>query len=106
MNILIFDTETTSLDKPFCYDIGYNIVNVESGESLLQRSFVIEQVWHNLALFSSSYYADKRPLYVSEMKAKRTHELQKLMHLQNKIKGLRNQPFYFLRSYPSIRRVR
>ena len=72
MNILIFDTETTSLDKPFCYDIGYNIVNVESGESLLQRSFVIEQVWHNLALFSSSYYADKRPLYISEMKAKRT----------------------------------
>lgn len=71
MNIAIFDTETTSLEKPFCYNIGYQIVNVETKEVLLKREFVVEQVWHNIPLFSSAYYADKRPLYVSAMKGKR-----------------------------------
>ena len=23
MNIMVFDTETTNLEKPFCYNIGY-----------------------------------------------------------------------------------
>lgn len=71
MNIVVFDTETTSLDKPFCYNIGYTIVN-EDFEPLCSRSFVVEQIWHNLPLFSSAYYADKRPLYVAEMRARRT----------------------------------
>lgn len=72
MNICIFDTETTSLDKPFCYNIGYVIVNTETWETLLQKDFVVEQVWHNLPLFSTSYYAEKRPLYVADMKARKT----------------------------------
>lgn len=71
MNYVVFDTETTSLDKPFCYNIGYIIVN-ESNEVLVKRDFVVEQVWHNLPLFQSAYYADKRPLYVSRMKARTT----------------------------------
>lgn len=70
MNIVVFDTETTSLEKPFCYDIGYVIIEAESWEILVRRSFVVEQVWHNLPLFSSAYYADKRPLYVSAMRAR------------------------------------
>lgn len=71
MNIVIFDTETTSLDKPFCYDIGYIIVNAETWETLCKRSFVVEQVWHNLPLFQSAYYAEKRPIYVSAMRARK-----------------------------------
>lgn len=70
MNYLIFDTETTSLDKPFCYNLGYVIAN-ENGEILLTRDFVIEQVWHNLPLFSSAYYANKRALYVERMRARK-----------------------------------
>lgn len=70
MNIVVFDTETTSLEKPFCYDIGYVIIEAESWEILARRSFVVEQVWHNLPLFFSAYYADKRPLYVSAMRAR------------------------------------
>ena len=31
MNICVFDTETTSLNKPFAYNIGYTILN-ENGE--------------------------------------------------------------------------
>lgn len=70
MNICIFDTETTSLDRPFCYNIGYIIVNGDNWETLCSRSFVVEQIWHNLPLFSSAYYADKRPLYISAMRAR------------------------------------
>ena len=72
MNIVIFDTETTNLEKPFCYNIGYVIRNVENGETLVKRDFVVEQIWHNLALFSTAYYAEKRPLYVSAMRGRKT----------------------------------
>lgn len=71
MNICVFDTETTSLEKPFCYNIGYVILN-DKWEILLQRSFVVQQIWHNLPLFSTAYYAEKRPIYVKEMRAKKT----------------------------------
>lgn len=71
MNICVFDTETTSLDKPFCYNIGYVILD-DKWQVLCKRSYVVEQVWHNLPLFSSAYYADKRPLYVAAMRARTT----------------------------------
>ena len=71
MNICVFDTETTSLEKPFCYNIGYMIVNTETWEVSLRREFVVEQVWHNLPLFLSAYYADKRPFYVSAMRSRK-----------------------------------
>lgn len=70
MNIMIFDTETTSLDKPFCYNIGYQIVSTSNGNTLVARDFVVEQIWHNLPLFSSAYYADKRPIYVGRMRSR------------------------------------
>lgn len=70
MNYMVFDTETTSLDKPFCYDVGYTIFN-ENGEKLVRRHFVIEQTWHNLPLFESAYYKEKRPLYVALMRSKK-----------------------------------
>lgn len=70
MNIVIFDTETTGLDKPFCYNIGYSI-RTEANEVLLEREFVVEQIWHNMPLFSTAYYAEKRPIYVNRMKARK-----------------------------------
>jgi len=72
MNICIFDTETTSLEKPFCYNIGYVILNADNWSELCRRSYVVEQVWHNLPLFSTAYYAEKRPLYVADMRAHNT----------------------------------
>lgn len=70
MNFVVFDTETTSIDAhPFCYNIGYVIGN--ESEILLKRDFVVEQVWHNLPLFESAYYKEKRPKYVDSM---RKHE--------------------------------
>ncbi len=68
--ICVFDTETTSLDKPFCYNIGYVIADPETDEIFLRRDFVVEQIWHNQPLFQSAYYAAKRPLYINRMRAR------------------------------------
>ena len=70
MNIVVFDTETTSLEKPFCYNVGYIIADLD-GNVFCKKDFVVEQVWHNPMLFTTAYYADKRELYVSRMKGKR-----------------------------------
>jgi hypothetical protein len=70
-NICIFDTETTGLVKPFCYNIGYIIHDLETGKDLLKREFVVEQIWHNIPLFSTAYYADKRPIYIKRMRARK-----------------------------------
>ena len=72
MNIMIFDSETTSLDKPFCYNVGYVIADAESCEVLCRRDFVVEQVWHNPMLFTTAYYADKRDGYISAMRSRKT----------------------------------
>ena len=44
MNIILFDTETTNLEKPFCYNVGYVIYNTDERKVLLARDYVIEQV--------------------------------------------------------------
>lgn len=71
MNIVVFDTETTSLEKPFCYNIGYTIIDADTRGEILRREYVVEQVWHNMSLFTTAYYADKRPLYVAAMRARK-----------------------------------
>lgn len=71
MNVVIFDTETTSIDKPFCYNVGFVIYDTEEKKIIFKKEFVVEQVWHNLPLFNSAYYADKRPIYVNRMRAKK-----------------------------------
>lgn len=68
MNIFIFDTETTGLDKPFCYDVGYYIYDTDTRTPIEKKHFVVEQVWHNLALFESAYYKEKRPIYIQLMR--------------------------------------
>ena len=71
MYSIVFDTETTDLSKCFCYDLGYLIFDTETGEIIVKKHFVIEQIWHNLELFQTAYYAEKRPLYINLMRAKR-----------------------------------
>lgn len=72
MNIIVLDTETAgSLEKPFCYDVGYVIYNVEENTRLEEKHFVVEQIWHNLELFDSAYYADKRNQYVQLMRSRK-----------------------------------
>ncbi len=71
MNIIIFDTETTDINKCFCYNIGYVIADTETKTILAKREYIVEQVWHNLPLFSTAYYANKREFYIKEMRAKK-----------------------------------
>lgn len=68
---MIFDTETTGLDKPFCYDVGYTIYDMDNRVSVKEMHYIVEQNWHNLPLFESAYYKDKRPLYVQLMRARK-----------------------------------
>lgn len=71
MYIVVFDTETTNLEKPFCYNIGYLVYDTENDIVVLKREFVVEQVWHNDMLYTTAYYASKRELYVKRMKARK-----------------------------------
>lgn len=71
MNIMVFDTETTNLEKPFCYNIGYVIYDTEEKAVRVKRDFVVEQVWHNPMLFTTAYYSDKREIYIGRMKARK-----------------------------------
>jgi hypothetical protein len=89
MNIMIFDTETTSLDKPFCYNIGYMIVNTD-GEYICSRDFVVEQVWHNPMLFTTAYYANKREVYIKSMRQHKT-KMDKFGYIcQQMIRDIKN----------------
>lgn len=71
MNIIVFDTETTSIEKPFCYNVGYAVHNVDTATTLVKREFVCEQVWHNPMLFTTAYYSNKREIYVKRMRARK-----------------------------------
>ena len=82
--ICVFDTETTSIEKPFVYNIGYTIFDTDSREILVKEDFVVEQVWHNAMLFTTAYYADKREIYVSRMKG-RTCRMEKLGYITRRM---------------------
>ena len=71
MKIVVFDTETIDTEHPYCYNVGFVVYDTERKAILDMREYVVEQVWHNPMLFSTAYYADKRPLYVSRMKGKK-----------------------------------
>ena len=70
-NKIIFDTETIGLEKCFCYDIGYTIVNMDTNETLKTQEFIIDQIWSNKALFETAYYSAKKDLYVSKMRGRK-----------------------------------
>lgn len=65
---MVLDTETTGLDKCFCYDISWIIMKQENGEVVDFKANVVEQVWKNLPLFESAYYKEKRSKYVDMMR--------------------------------------
>lgn len=90
MKICVFDTETTSLEKPYCYNVGYLILDTESRACLVKREFVIEQIWHNLPLFNTAYYTNKRSIYVGALRA-RTIRMEKFGYVtQQMLRDFRN----------------
>lgn len=72
MNILIIDTETTNgLEQPLPYDIGYQIVDTISKDVLIERSFVVAEIFLDKELMKEAYFADKIPTYWEEIKKKK-----------------------------------
>ena len=48
MNICVFDTETTNLEKPFCYNIGFVIIDTDKWEILIQKDGTIVSTTTNV----------------------------------------------------------
>jgi hypothetical protein len=51
---------------------------------LLQKDFVVEQIWHNLPLFHTAYYAEKRNLYINSLRA-RVIKMEKMGFITQKM---------------------
>lgn len=70
MNVLIIDTETTnSIEQPLPYDVGYAIVDIETGEILTEKSFVVAEIFLDEELMKNAYFAEKIPQYWDDIKA-------------------------------------
>ena len=70
MNRMIIDTETANgLEQPLPYDLGYIIFDDETGEHLIERSFVIAEIFLDKKLMAGAYYAEKVPQYWDDIQA-------------------------------------
>ena len=83
--VMVLDTETTGLDKCFCYDVSWVIMDKETGEIVDLKANVVEQVWHNLPLFESAYYKEKRQKYI-EMMRKHDTKMNKWGYIMRDLK--------------------
>jgi len=72
MNVLVIDTETAnSVEQPLPYDVGYAIVNTETGEIYTEKSFVVAEIFFDDEIMKGAYFADKIPQYWEDIKAKK-----------------------------------
>ena len=68
--VMILDTETTnSLDDPIVYDIGFAVLDTESGELVENHSYVVADVFLDKELMASAFYSDKIPQYWKDIKS-------------------------------------
>ena len=69
MNVMIIDTETANdVSQPLPYDIGYAILDTETDEILVERSFVVAEIFFDKELMENSYFAEKIPAYWSDIR--------------------------------------
>ena len=69
MYAIVLDTETTnSLDDPFCYDIGWAVINLENGEAVKTESYAVAEIFLDRELMAEAYFAEKIPQYWEEIK--------------------------------------
>lgn len=90
--IIVLDTETISITKPYIYDLGFIVARLNNEtnryEIIEKSQQIIEQIYDNLALFTTAYYESKRLTYTNLMKGKRAKKIKygfALRHLQNTI---------------------
>ena len=76
-NVIVLDTETAnSLEEPIAYDIGFAVIDTESGDILEEHSFAIAEIFLDKELMDSAYYKEKIRQYWIEIK-KGTRKLVK-----------------------------
>lgn len=80
-NILILDVEALGIENPLVYDIGYAITD-RKGNIKVTRSFLVKEVFGNLDLMNTAYYANKLPLYYEKLnqgiiKIKKWYDIRK-----------------------------
>ena len=70
---LVIDTETTnSIDDPFCYDVGFAVVDA-TGKVYETHSYMVADIFLDDSLMESAYFKDKIPQYWADIQnGKRT----------------------------------
>lgn len=76
MNIIVLDTETINLEKAFIYNLGWVVVDTDTGEILDTKDLIIDQIWKNKPIMTTAYYSNKKPIYTKKMKAHTTERTQ------------------------------
>ena len=67
--VIVLDTETTnSIDDPLCYDIGWAVVDIATGEVIKAESFAVAEIFLDKDLMAEAFFADKIPSYWDEIK--------------------------------------
>ncbi len=83
-NILIIDTETTgNFTSPLVYDIGWVVLDKELN-IIVQREYLVQEVFNNSFLMDSAYYVSKKGMYEDRV---RRYDIQ-VKPLQHIVKTL------------------
>lgn len=70
MIVIMFDTETTNeIDCPFCYDLGFSVLDTDKRKILEKHSYVVADIFCDKSLMASAYFADKIPQYWADIKS-------------------------------------
>lgn len=83
MRIIVFDTETISVEKRAIYDLAFLVYDTDKKKKLFEANYIIEEIYDNKPLFESAYYANKRPIYeklLSSGRAIKTKWIYALRH--------------------------
>lgn len=90
IKFLVIDTETTnSIDDPFCYDVGFAVVNA-AGEVFEAHSYVVADIFLDNELMASAYFAEKIPQYWEDIKTGK-RQLRRLKTIKNILRDVMTQ---------------
>lgn len=59
MRIMVFDTETTGLDRPFMYQFGFVVYDTDLKKVLCQDEYLLSNIWYNKELMSGALFKDR-----------------------------------------------
>lgn len=94
MKVIVLDTETTNtLDDPFCYDIGWAVVDTDNGEIVKAESYMVAEIFLDKDLMSYAYFAEKIPSYweeyeQGERKLARLDTIRRALYTDCKVYGV------------------